>query len=103
MSDRRSKSKSDNNTDGKSNNKSDNNTDNEQISKSNWPMTPDYEVINHMNTILAGRHLFSLSPEEMKELMIRLRRDKYATFRQIATLTHESYVEVRRLLNCQLF
>lgn len=99
MSDNKSNSKSDNNTDSKYDSKHDSKHD----SKSNWPMTPDYEVINHMNTILNGRHLFSLSTEEMKTLMIRLRREKYATFRQIATLTHESYVEVRRLFNCQLF
>lgn len=72
-------------------------SDSKPDSKSNWPMTPDYEVINHMNTILAGRHLFSLTNEELKTLMIRLRREKYATYRQIATLTHESYEEVRRL------
>jgi len=83
--------------------KSDSKPDSKSDSKSNWPMTPDYEVINHMNTILAGRHLFSLTNEELKTLMIRLRREKYATYRQIATLTHGSYVEARRLFNCQLF
>jgi len=98
MSDRKSNGKNDDKNDDKNGR-----LNSKQNSKSYWPMTPDYEVINHMNTILAGRHLFSLSAEELKTLMIRLRLEKYATFRQIATLTHESYVEVRRFFNCQLF
>ena len=75
--------------------------DSKSENRSNWPLTPDYEVIKHMDAILAGRHLFTLSKEELKTLMIRLRREKDATYRQIATLTHGCYEEVRRI--CQLF
>jgi len=81
--------------------KPDNIPDNKSECKYNWPLTPDYEVIKHMDTILAGRQLFTLSKEELKTLMIRLRREKNATYRQIATLTHGCYEEVRRI--CQLF
>lgn len=62
-----------------------------------FPKTPDNLVIQHMNTILNGRNLFTLTKGELKTLMVRLRKEKGATFRQIATLTHESYVEVRKL------
>lgn len=69
--------------------------------KSYWPVTPDYEVIKHMNTILAGRNLFTLTKAELNSLVIRLRKEDNATYRQIATITHEGYEEVRRI--CQFF
>lgn len=63
----------------------------------NFPKTPDNQVIQHMNTILNGQNLFTLTKNELKTLMVRLRKEKGATFRQIASLTHESYEEVRKL------
>jgi len=68
------------------------------ISKdTNFPKTPDNQVLQYMNTILSGRNLFTLTNGELKILMIRLRKEKGATFRQIASFTHESYEEVRKL------
>ena len=64
---------------------------------SNLPKSSDNQVIMYMNTILNGRNLFTLSNDELKILMVRLRNEKNATFRQIASLTHESYEEVRKL------
>jgi putative transposase len=66
---------------------------------SSWPRTPDYLVIKHFNTILAGRNLCDLTKTELEILMVRLRKEQYATYRQIASLTHESYVEVRKLFH----
>lgn len=63
---------------------------------SNWHRTPDYIVINHLNNLLNGRNLYTLTRPELQEIMIRLKYDKDASFRQIAGLMHESYAEVRR-------
>lgn len=65
---------------------------------SNWHRTPDYIVINHLNNLLNGRNLYTLTRLELQEIMIRLKIDKDASFRQIAGLLHESYTEVRRFL-----
>ena len=65
---------------------------------SNWHRTPDYIVINHLNNLLNGRNLYTLTRLELQEIMIRLKTDKDASFRQIAGLLHESYAEVRRFL-----
>lgn len=63
---------------------------------SNWHRAPDYIVINHLNNLLNGRNLYTLTRPELHEIMIRLKYDKDASFRQIAGLMHESYAEVRR-------
>lgn len=62
-----------------------------------WSFTPDFEIIKHMNSILNGRNLYSLDKDEMMFLLLSLRKDKGATFRQIASITHGSYDEIRRL------
>jgi len=72
------------------------NADTTKNRESHWDFTPDYEIIEHMNRILNGRNLFALTKDEMNALMISLRNDKSATFRQIATLTHGSYDETRK-------
>jgi len=69
-----------------------------QPEKQNWPRIPDNEVAKCMNTILNGRKLSDLSKEDLINLMVVLNRRDGATFRQIASLVHESYLEVRRVL-----
>lgn len=69
-----------------------------QTEKSNWPRIPDFEAARCMNTILNGAKLSELSKDELKKLMVVLRQRDGATYRQISSLTHESYVEVRRIL-----
>jgi len=69
-----------------------------QPEKQNWPRIPDNEVAKCMNTILNGRKLSDLSKDELIKLMVVLKHRDGATYRQIASLTHESYLEVRRVL-----
>ena len=64
----------------------------------NWPRHPDNLVIKLMTTPLNGRNLFALTKEERWSLMITLRKEGGATYRQIALFTHESYDQVRKLL-----
>lgn len=62
-----------------------------------WPITPDNQVIKHMNTILDGKNLSDLSRDELNTLIVRLRKETNATYRQIASFMHESYMEVRKV------
>lgn len=58
---------------------------------------PESEVIEHMNKLLNGRSLGSLNSAEIEKLIINLNKQTLATYRQIASVTHSSYNEVRGL------
>jgi len=58
---------------------------------------PESEVIEHMNKLLNGRSLGSLNSAEIEKLIILLNKQTQATYRQIASVTHSSYDEVRGL------
>ncbi len=63
-----------------------------------WPRVTDGFVIKCLNTLLKGRNVFQISEGEMEELIISLRKESGASYRQIASVTHESYELVRRTL-----
>ncbi len=66
--------------------------------RAKWPRIPDSEVAKCINSILNGRLLASLSKNELHKLCVILRQRDGATYRQIASMTHESYEEVRKIL-----
>lgn len=63
-----------------------------------WPRETYINVMEYLNTLLKGRSIYELSKEERNTLIIKLRRETGASYWQIASLTHESYAEVRRIL-----
>jgi len=63
-----------------------------------WTRATDGIVINCLNVLLKGRNIYQISPSEMTELIISLRKETGASYRQIASVTHESYEFVRRTL-----
>lgn len=65
---------------------------------SNWHKVPDYEVAQHLKLLLQGRKLNEITKEEFKEIIRVLRYQGNATIQQIASLTHESYFDIRRVL-----
>ncbi|MEA5005955.1 MAG: hypothetical protein VB022_06035 [Rikenellaceae bacterium] len=63
-----------------------------------WTRTTDGFVIKCLNTSLNGRNIFHISEGEMEDLIISLRKESGASYRKIASVTHESYEFVRRTL-----
>jgi len=66
--------------------------------KGYWPRELHNDIINHLSKILKGRNIFQLNRDEISNLILRLRKETGASFRQIASITHESYEEVRRII-----
>ena len=63
-----------------------------------WTRTTDGLVINCLNVLLGERIIYQISASEMVDLIISLRKESGASYRQIASVTHESYEFVRRIL-----
>lgn len=63
-----------------------------------WTRTPDALVIKHLNILLSGKNIYQLSPDEMINIIIALRHETGATYRQIASVTHQCYEYVRKTL-----
>ncbi len=58
----------------------------------------DYEVASNLDFILQGRKLNEISRDELQKTMKILRTECNATFRQISSVTHESYYDVVRMV-----
>ncbi len=63
-----------------------------------WTRTTDGLVIKCLKTLLGDRIIYQISDDEMVELIISLRKESGASYRQIASVTHQSYEFVRRTL-----
>ncbi len=61
-----------------------------------WTRTSDAQVIKHLNLLLGRRNIYQISSEEMIKIIIALRNETGASYRQIASVTHQSYEYVRR-------
>ncbi|HBY01150.1 MAG TPA: hypothetical protein DEG92_01140 [Rikenellaceae bacterium] len=63
-----------------------------------WTKTPDYIINKHLLKTLNGQNLFTLDKDETKKMIITLRRETGASYRQIASIMHESSEYVKRVL-----
>lgn len=54
------------------------------------------QVIEYFNKLMKEKTWLSLSNEECKNIIVALRKDTRASYRQIASITHESWEFVRR-------
>ncbi|HPS96124.1 MAG TPA: hypothetical protein PK115_05950, partial [Bacteroidales bacterium] len=63
-----------------------------------WTRTTDGLVINCLKILLGDRIIYQISDSEMIDLIISLRKESGASYRQIASVTHQSYEFVRRTL-----
>ena len=63
-----------------------------------WSRLSDSIVSKNLGLILNNRDLFCLTEEEIKAIILTLRNETNASFRQIASLTHTEYGFVRRTL-----
>lgn len=61
-----------------------------------WTRTTDALVIKHLNLILGKRNIYQINSDEMIKIIIALRNETGATYRQIASVTHQSYDYVRK-------
>lgn len=61
----------------------------------------DSEVATYLKTLLGGRSLRELSEKELIKIVKILKQNQNATYRQISSLTHESYSRVKKL--CQSY
>lgn len=66
-----------------------------------WRRVPDSEVCKYLDLLLKqkGKTLFALNKSELEDIMIRLRNDVGANIRQISSVLHESYEEVKRKMS----
>lgn len=67
--------------------------------KDYWPKESQNDTTKHLSNILKGRNINQLTRDEIKKTILQLRKETGATIRQIASLTHESYEEVRRIIS----
>ncbi len=75
-----------------------NSNQNSKKSSANWRRVPDNEIAQYLNLLLEGRKLSELSRDESIRIAKILRYKGCASIRQIASLTNESYVEIRKIL-----
>lgn len=71
------------------------------IKASSFPKTfryNDSELASILNRILQNKQLSNISRSELACIVKILRKEYNATYRQIASLTHESYDDVRRMV-----
>lgn len=66
-----------------------------------WPKESYVNIMKYLKTLLKGRSVYELSKEDRISLIIKLRNETGASYWHIASLMHESYTEVRRILLCQ--
>ena len=59
----------------------------------------DSEVSMHLKLLLNGRNLRELSNKEFTRIIKILRYNQHASYRQISSLTHESYHYIRKKLS----
>lgn len=57
----------------------------------------DTEVAIYLRTLLGGKNLRELSEKELSKIIKVLKHNQNATYRQISSLTHESYTRVKKL------
>lgn len=57
----------------------------------------DSEVAIYLKTLLDGKNLRELSEKELSKIVKVLKHNQNATYRQISSLTHESYTRVKKL------
>ena len=69
-----------------------------QRGKDKWTKTPDSIINKYLSIKLNGRSLFALNKEETINMIISLRKETDASYSQIASILHESYEYVRRVL-----
>lgn len=65
----------------------------------NWHKIPDYEISRYLKRLLQERNLTEISKEEFVRIVKILKFQGNATIQQIASLTHESYGDIRRFIN----
>lgn len=75
-----------------------NNNNNNREKRSHLVRPTDHEVATSLNFLLRGRKLNELSNKELIMAIKILRDHGNATYRQIASVTHESLYEVMRML-----
>lgn len=78
-----------------------NNNNNNREKRSHLVRPTDHEVATSLNFLLRGRKLNELSNKELIMAIKILRDHGNATYRQIASVTHESLYEVMRMLKKQ--
>lgn len=67
--------------------------------KDYWPKELHNNIAKHLSHLLNGKNIYQLNRGEIIKIIIQLRKETGATIRQIASLTHESYEEVRRIIS----
>jgi len=75
----------------KSSNKSD------RATTDTWEKISDSEVAKYALRIIAPKKIFQLNSDEIRILIVRLKKETDASYRQISSLTHENYDYVRKI------
>ncbi|PKO98049.1 MAG: hypothetical protein CVU13_12200 [Bacteroidetes bacterium HGW-Bacteroidetes-8] len=65
-----------------------------------WPKESYINIMEYLNLILCGKNIFELTKTERNSLIIKIRKETGASCWHIASLMHESYEEVKRILIC---
>lgn len=70
---------------------------NERHNSDTYERISDSEVAKYALRIIAPKNIFQLNRDEVRALIVRLKRETNASYRQISSLTHENYDYVRKL------
>ena len=65
-----------------------------------WPKESYINIMEYLNSNLCGKTIFELTKPERNSLIFKLRKETGASYWHIASLMHESYEEVKRILIC---
>lgn len=68
-----------------------------EVEGKKWEKIPDAEVIRLANIRLYGRNVFHFSKSEIESFILALRNEIGASYRQISSITHQSWEYVRRV------
>jgi REP element-mobilizing transposase RayT len=68
-----------------------------EVDAKKWEKIPDAEVIRLANIRLNGRNVFHFSKSEIESFILELRNEIGASYRQISSITHQSWEYVRRV------
>lgn len=68
-----------------------------EVDGKKWERIPDMEVIRLANSRLNGRNLFHFNKIETERFILFLRNDIGASYRQISSITHQSFEYVKRV------
>ncbi|PKO95659.1 MAG: hypothetical protein CVU12_09015 [Bacteroidetes bacterium HGW-Bacteroidetes-7] len=62
-----------------------------------WETIPDAEVVRFANIKLNGRSVFHLNNDEINLIILELRNEIGASYRQISSILHQSFAYVKRV------